>query len=609
MATSNPANVDSQKPAAKPTKPAAPNQSVKEDSSVLIRTILPYAVAILAQLPLFVLYYYRLGGRPHYEWWPLFALLVSGLLAWARWPKDGRQQFMESLWSNILLGIGLVLGLGAILFVEPWFAAASIFTLVTSLLARTIDRDTGKSLWVVGLPLFVSLQIPMEYDFRLIGTLQRISANLTSRVLDLIGIEHHMPGTVLRTPTGEYGIEEMCSGIQSFFLLIFVAVAYSVWMRRPFFRSLLLFIAAVFWSVCMNCLRICVIPLFDVFMNVNLSEGIQHDLLGWMTMTLGVLLLLSTDQFLMFLFGPVEVGTGSSGPMGKFITNIWNNLLAGEQEEEELRKRRRNRRPALTALSHTLAWAVGGVLIVGGLWSLVDISNSFFSDKRIRFFSSKVVFPLNKDSMPVNVDEWTQVKYDSDTRTRGSDLGEQSDSWIFQSNKNRFLAFTSFDQAFPGWHELTTCYGNDGWILKNRVRRGGASENSESKSEIDEWPYIEAYFEKPTGEKGFLLFSLFDGFGEGYLPPRTWGSLEHLVSGMKNRLGSRTRARLFQGEAYQTQVFVQGYGRLTKPERDEITRHYLKIRKQMRDEFLGIKSRELGIQNESANPTASASLE
>ena len=580
------------------------------DTSDLLKTLLPYIIGIGSQLPLLFLYYTRsLDRRPHYGWWVFFALLVTVMLAWSRWPKDGRQQFAESLWSNILLAGGLVLGLGAILFIEPWFAAASTFVLIASMLARTIDRETGKSLWLVALPLFVSLQLPMQYDFKLIGWLQRGSANLTSRILDLIGIEHYMPGTKLKTPTGEYGIEEMCSGIQSFFLLVFVAVAFSVWMRRPLFRAIILFIAAIFWSVCMNCLRISIIPIFDIYFSVNLSEGIAHDLLGWATMLLGVLLLLSTDQFLMFLFGPVDVGTGSSGPMGKFITNVWNNLLAGEQEDEGARKRRRNRRPALTALSHTFAWIVGGILLVGGLWAMVDISNTLFSDKRIRFFASNVVFPLSEDSMPLTLDEWNRVNYDSDTRSRGSDLGEQSDSWVYQSAKSRFLAYASFDQAFPGWHELTTCYGNDGWELKRRDRRGGGDEvESNIPDEVNEWPYVEAYFEKPTGEKGYLLFSLFDGFGEGFVPPRTWGSLEHLMSGARNRLGEKTRARLFQSAGYQTQVFVQGYGTLTKQKRDEITRHYLKLRSQMKEEFLAMKNRELGIQPEDPAANASAAV-
>ena len=154
-------------------------------------------------------------------------------------------------------------------------------------------------------------------------------------IRDSVNIAHYMPGTVIEVPGNKNGIEEACSGIQSFFLLLFVAVVLCVWLRRTVFRSILLIAAAVIWSVFMNCIRIFLIPIFDINFDIDLSVGIQHDLLGWSTMAMGVMLLLSTDQFLMFLFGPVDPGTGSSGPLGKFITKVWNGLIAGKKDDEE----------------------------------------------------------------------------------------------------------------------------------------------------------------------------------------------------------------------------------------------------------------------------------
>ena len=90
------------------------------------------------------------------------------------------------------------------------------------------------------------------------------------------------------------------------------------------------------------------------------------------------------------------------------------------------------------------------------------------------------------------------------------------------------------------------------------------------------------------------MFSLFDGFGEAYDPPKNWGFIPHLMHGLSNRLGSRVRARLFQGEAYQTQVFVQGYGDISKEIRDEVTDHYIEIRKIMREQFIATKNAENG---------------
>ena len=201
-----------------------------------------------------------------------------------------------------------------------------------------------------------------------------------------------------------------------------------------------------------------------------------------------------------------------------------------------------------------------------------------------------MVYPLGKDGLPQTVKDWQQVDYESDERSRNSDLGQKSDSWVFQS-PNRFYATASFDQTFPGWHELTRCYRNQGWVLEEREwKRWEEPETEDGQKKL--WPYIEARFTKPTGESGILLFSLFDGEGEAFNPPREWGFLAYLASGARNRLAERIRRRLFQSEAYQTQVFVQGYGDISQEHKDEITDRYLEIREIMRRNFLDTVARE-----------------
>ena len=105
--------------------------------------------------------------------------------------------------------------------------------IVTSLFARTLDRENLKTLWPCSLPLFVYLTLPFNMDVRLITTLQQYSAVYTSKLLDLAGLGHHMDGTVINVPVlGEYGIEQACSGVQSFFTLLLVAVIFIVHSRR-----------------------------------------------------------------------------------------------------------------------------------------------------------------------------------------------------------------------------------------------------------------------------------------------------------------------------------------------------------------------------------------
>ncbi len=555
-------------------------------SSSWMKVVLPYAIAIGVQLPMLILYFRGLWSRPHYQTF-VFGILAVVAIAWSRWPKGQSMPFHKSRWSNFLLFAGLIFGLAGIVFLETWFHACSVFLLVASFLARTMDEETGKSMWAVALPLFVFLRIPAGGDYQLITWLQRISAVFTSRLLDLIGYAHHMPGTVIKIPGKEdYGIEQACSGVQSFFTLLFVAVVFIVWNRRPWFRAMLLIAAAVFWAIFMNTVRIFAIPVADRVFEIDLAHGLAHDILGWTVMTIGILLLFSTDQFLLFLFGPVDAETGKTGPFGNLFTNIWNGILAGDLKDEDKSKRKRRGRRPISAFGNVLMWATAGILLVCSLWQMGDVWRSFNAPRalNVQFFDSDSMYPGEENDLPPKVDDWTLVKdgYKAEDRKRGSDLGLRSDSWEYESPRCKAVA--SFDQTFPGWHELTICYRNVGWTLVDRIKREATIE-SEDDENGESWPYIEAHFEMNTGEKGFLLFSDFDAFGKPFDAPSEWGTINSFILRAQNRLSHKIRARLFHGEAYQTQVFVSSFADFDESLKAEITEKYLKIREMMRQSY------------------------
>ena len=198
-------------------------------------------------------------------------------------------------------------------------------------------------------------------------------------MLDLLGLGHYLDGTQIHVPgKAGYGIEEACSGVQSFFTLLFIAIVVMVVFRRiktnlaggsvlailgcislmasiplPFmlyvgvgfilwallgFRAMAIIFAAVFWAMFINVLRILLIPILDVNEIADLTSGFGHILLGWGALAIGLALLLSTDQLLLFLFGPVDSEMGESGPFGKLITKMWNQLVAGQGELDSTEK-------------------------------------------------------------------------------------------------------------------------------------------------------------------------------------------------------------------------------------------------------------------------------
>lgn len=621
------------------SKPASLKVSTSRSESW--KVLLPYGLAIVAQLPMLLLYFRDLWARPHYQPFAI-AILATAVLAYTRWPTEDEQPFHRSVISDTLLVLGLISAFFGLLFVEPWFAALSLMLIVTSLFARTKDKDSSGTLWPCALPLYVYLILPNGMDVRLITKLQQYSAIYTSQLLDLAGLGHHMNGTVIKVPgQQEYGIEQACSGVQSFFTLLLVAVVFMVMSRRlnipklgtaiasillgavclivsalPIttgtwseafllvgvgflihsvlgFRATALILSAVFWAVFMNTIRILMIPLSEYLLGIDLAHGMAHDILGYTVLALGILLLLSTDQFLLFLFGPVEATSAESAPFGSTISRFWNRTIAGaETSDSDRRKRQRTRQP-MTPRGRTFVWTVAILVIGFGLFQITDVQRSFAmtDNLAVRFFDNDVTVDFVKDDLPETMGDWVQVHYEMQDRSIGSDLGQRSDVWQFNSKTKRFPAVVSLDQTFPGWHELTTCYTNQGWNLVSQGRvRKRPSDWLENVPEGEQWDYIEARFEKKTGEKGYLLFSHIDALGEGMEVPENWGTLNSFMIRAKNRLSHRIRAQLFRGEAYQIQVFLTSFNNLDQDIIKEVNLHYLKIRDQLQKQFVAKQS-------------------
>ncbi len=542
---------------------------------------IPYALIIAAQIPLLLIYFSDLWQRPHYQFFP-FALLVTGLFAWYRWPKKEEEPFFASRFSSITFWIGIAMALLGTLFVTAWFAAASFVFLVTSLLARTKDGEfPDRSLLGVVLPLLVILALPANLDFRLITWLQLISSQLSSLYLDLFGYLHYSPGTTLTFPGGEvYEIERACSGVQSFFTLLFCASVIIVVLRRGWFRGTFLMVSAVFWAVLMNSVRIVTIPIANITFGLDLKDGLRHELLGYGVMLVAVLMLLSTDQLIEYLIGGRNAGSGAGR------RRPWpSRRVAGDSDM--------GRTPVGSVFRKFLI--VAAVIAAGlGVFQIADVVRSLNNPElRVRFFDTNPIIDVDETILPETMTatsgdqnyRWRLREHERDDRKRGSDLGQRSDSWSYLSASGMFTV-VSLDQPFPGWHELTTCYQNVGWKLTSLRRKLTESLTTDSGETID-WTYIEVELENPaTLQRGFLLFCFCDGNGEPFEAPLEWDGLRSFYERVKNRLSYRIRENLFRGQSYQIQVFSAFTNDVSDEQKEELRNQFFEARKLIRKGLL-----------------------
>jgi hypothetical protein len=121
-----------------------------------------------------------------------------------------------------------------------------------------------------------------------------------------------------------------------------------------------------------------------------------------------------------------------------------------------------------------------------------------------------------------------------------------------------------------------------GWRL---VDGGRQLKHAIDKNGVD-WSYIQVEFNKPTGEKAFVLFSFFDATGQPFDAPADWGALNQFFIRLRNRLSPQVRRRLFNSESYQVQACSESPRLLTEDEREDMRTKYLELREQIRDAFL-----------------------
>lgn len=280
----------------------------------------------------------HLWRREHYQFFPMLLLAVLVLMRsrWAESRPDGSKRIELKLSTPLLL-IAVIAMATALWLNSPWMGYLSS-VLMLLLVFRNVPF--GRSAVA---PLLVLLPLPFALDGELIHGLQRVSSRGASALLDSVGIQHLMSGNVLELPDKTFFVEEACSGIGSVYLLLASAAIFASWKQLRLVVSVPLLGAAIGWAVAGNTFRIFAVAYAHDRHQLDLSEGTRHDLLGSATYLVSLILLLMTEQALLFLMEPVgaPAPSESSGSrlrqLAASVGRLWDCITYADPE---LRARR-----------------------------------------------------------------------------------------------------------------------------------------------------------------------------------------------------------------------------------------------------------------------------
>ncbi len=320
----------------------------------------PVLLLLAAHLPFAALHYVGTWKLEHYQFFP-FAI---GMFAWLFHTRRDPSLERWGWFSLALIGVDLMLLVASVWLSSPWLAVAGLLALLTAWCRASRERGYGGSLLCLSLLLVLTLRLPNDLDTQLIQWLQGRTTSLASGICHRIGLVHFSDGNILTVPGKQFLIAEACSGVKSLFTIMFIAALVIAMKRRSVLHGLTLVLLGMGTAGLMNTVRVLSVIMVWEQYQFDLSTGWIHDALGYVTLGIAALMLMSADAGLDLLTAwiPDIRRPGAMAIYANPFILCWNWYVATSMPDPES-----DRIPARPLATRALkVFAVAAVLALAG---------------------------------------------------------------------------------------------------------------------------------------------------------------------------------------------------------------------------------------------------
>jgi exosortase len=524
------------------------------------------ALWLSVHLPLTVVHLTQLWKLPHYQFFPLL-IVGCAFLAWRVWPASGRGGPVLTRVGYAGAAIAFAVQILAAIIYSPWLSMVAMLISLAAMGCILFDRSGLRALLPIWLLLWLLVPLPFGGDRILVQELQTVTSQFASAVVDLLGINHLLAGNVIELPGHKLFVDEACSGVNTVFALLAVAGLYACYAHRSWIIAIPLIASAAFWAGLVNVVRVVVIVVALDYFSVDLAEGLPHTVLSLVLLPATLLFLLGTNHFLMTLFGPIH-RDGQEQVRLPSLAKTWNRFFGWCEEPLDVEDGVWSPEPA------PLGGSPANGVVAPRWWSraatlslVLCLLQVGFLSRAVATIPTRLAFQqLDERLLSSAANGWKLDSFETEQRKSGDDFGEHSLIWRYTTSDDCGAA-ASFDFPFVNWHELTNCYENSGWTVVNRETQHPGDGQS---------PLVVAELEKPTGERGVLVFSLFDREGNDVPPPDSFGNQ------LRNRAGNILTYYQVSSETYQFQLFLEVPPHVSKRGKQDVISRFTELRERVR---------------------------
>ena len=254
------------------------------------------------------------------QWWQdpnyihgFFVPAFSLLLLWEDRARLAALPLKPS-WSGLVILLFALLALTVgVLSSEFFLTRISLLLLISGMVVFLAGWEY---LLAVSFPLtFLILMVPSSTIFnRVTFPLQILASKTASFLLTLAGVSVVREGNILLLSGARMEVAEACSGIQSLFSLVTLAIVYGYLVETKIGMRILLALVAIPISILANALRISATGFVLQRWGIERAQGSFHTFSGWLIFMSSLVLLLLFHRGLRILYpGALESGNQGEG--------------------------------------------------------------------------------------------------------------------------------------------------------------------------------------------------------------------------------------------------------------------------------------------------------
>ena len=486
-------------------------------------------------------------ARPQYQFFPLM-IIAAAYIAWQRLIEAAATDLQPGARPAVrcLLGGATILLAGSVVLWSGRGAAMALWLAMAGVASSIGGRKLLRALAPAGFLLALIIGPPIGMEEQALQHLREVAVRVSSSVLLLMGIPHLMTGTVVEVAGHRLLVAEACSGINSLMAVLGFTLVLGFVRRHSRLRIGTLTVLAAVFALWANVVRISAAVWCCTTWNIDLLSGSAHEWASIMLFGVCLLLVLSADRLLGLL------------------------VLAPEDrlvpiQEMDLPQARRPATERVNIFKITLpgeAWAFAAVFVVLGV---AQISLAELQGGLSRSFSSPFTshLPLNAALvLPPELVGWRRAEANEKHIAQLEIEGKRSQAWVFR--RDGLGVVVAMDFPFAGFHDLTVCYRNAGWMLDSQTTKRDPEPSPGG-------PFVQAHMTRPK-EHGYCWFGAVDEQGAWVEPPS-----DRLAGRLRQRLGHVGRT-VWNAPTYQVQVWAQSNEPLSEAQERDLQTLYLAAR-------------------------------